>query len=722
MPACVQEDFLPSTDLPRPRRRVAARARRLQAECCRDYIPAAGWFGSDEFTYTIQDPDGLTDTASVFVTVDNIDDSVFAYDDWAYAPMNGAGHLIDVLANDEEADGDTLTISLPSTGQPGYPAHGAIVKVTGSPEQVRYTPAAEYFGYDEFTYTVDDGHDGDTATVSVIVYMLTVNVSPGYCVPGTTRWAVPVGDQYYGTVVTLMVDTLPAGVPLYDMTVAWTGADVDPAYSVYAYHDRTVTGAYNVAVQVTDADDESIDTDAELVVVGIDRIVSDDANLLEAETGNSDNAVTGVSSDPASVTVKALVTPSTPDVSAVYNRLIVWGGTRGSVGITPDRYGLPRDYPAKIPVRARIGASSDELDVWAVRVNVRVGGLSEEQEELDACAVSVHVNSDDNNRSGVPDVNESNDVLGLGVTGEDDLVPVGIGLEPRGVPVGELALVLPAGDHFAACANDNKAGGRLNPSSWSLDAGQPPYGIALEGVSLTNSQSLLLQYSLGTTLLSEDSAKVKCVAHPDTTGGAAGAFFKMYATRPIGGGGGGMGVQSTDAGGQMHSQGFEMITDGDPVGGDVTVAFVVSLPKRSYVMADAASLLYTDDAYPDEVNSINLGVYFTQGCWLKYGPGTPDEWDFFIDDNGKTSIGSPIHEPTYTLRDDPIIVATTQSINTRIFPWNGSFPGTNGPHSVRLHKLWFDDPYLEFDAVPFPINENGYLTVAARASRPSLLT
>jgi len=79
-------------------------------------LPAVGCFGADEFIYTIQDPDGLTDTASVFVTVDNIDDSVLAYDDWACAPMNGTGHLIDVLAKDDDPDGDTLNIMLPGQG------------------------------------------------------------------------------------------------------------------------------------------------------------------------------------------------------------------------------------------------------------------------------------------------------------------------------------------------------------------------------------------------------------------------------------------------------------------------------------------------------------------------------------------------------------------------------------------------------------------------------
>ena len=39
------------------------------------YSPAANFFGSDSFTYTIQDPRGDTDTATVNVTVSPVNDA-----------------------------------------------------------------------------------------------------------------------------------------------------------------------------------------------------------------------------------------------------------------------------------------------------------------------------------------------------------------------------------------------------------------------------------------------------------------------------------------------------------------------------------------------------------------------------------------------------------------------------------------------------------------------
>jgi len=69
---------------------------------------------------------------------------------------------IDVLKNDSDADGDTLTIK--SLTQP---AHG---NVTVKNEKTEYTPDNGYSGEDSFTYTIDDGNGGEsTAKVTVTV-------------------------------------------------------------------------------------------------------------------------------------------------------------------------------------------------------------------------------------------------------------------------------------------------------------------------------------------------------------------------------------------------------------------------------------------------------------------------------------------------------------------------------------------------------------------------
>ncbi len=123
------------------------------------YTPAANFHGTDSFTYTASDGNGGTDTATVTVTISSINDAPVANDDPASVAEDGSV-TVAVLANDTDADNDTLTVTARTQG-----AHGT---VTLNP--VTYTPAANYNGPDTFTYTISDGNGGtDTATVNVTV-------------------------------------------------------------------------------------------------------------------------------------------------------------------------------------------------------------------------------------------------------------------------------------------------------------------------------------------------------------------------------------------------------------------------------------------------------------------------------------------------------------------------------------------------------------------------
>jgi len=125
------------------------------------YTPAVDFFGTDTFTYTAADPTGRTATGTVTVTVTNLAEAPDARDDAASTDEDTAV-TVAALANDVDADGDTLTITAATQG-----AHGGVTFAAGS---LTYTPAANYHGADSFTYTVDDGTGRtDTATVNVTV-------------------------------------------------------------------------------------------------------------------------------------------------------------------------------------------------------------------------------------------------------------------------------------------------------------------------------------------------------------------------------------------------------------------------------------------------------------------------------------------------------------------------------------------------------------------------
>ncbi len=128
------------------------------------YTPNAGFGGSDSFTYSISDGKGGTSSATVTVGVGSnaapvAGDDAYSINEDAVLTVAAPG----VQSNDTDANGDALTVSLVS----GV-SHGSLtLNANGS---FTYTPSANYFGADSFSYAVSDGRGGtDTAVVALTV-------------------------------------------------------------------------------------------------------------------------------------------------------------------------------------------------------------------------------------------------------------------------------------------------------------------------------------------------------------------------------------------------------------------------------------------------------------------------------------------------------------------------------------------------------------------------
>ncbi|MCV6609840.1 MAG: tandem-95 repeat protein, partial [Amphritea sp.] len=122
------------------------------------YVPAADFSGVDSFTYTITDGE-LTDTATVSVTVNAVNDAPVAANDSAVVNEDGSV-AVTVLTNDSDIDS---SISVASVTQ------GTNGTASTNGTTVTYMPTADFSGVDSFTYTITDGELTDTATVSVTV-------------------------------------------------------------------------------------------------------------------------------------------------------------------------------------------------------------------------------------------------------------------------------------------------------------------------------------------------------------------------------------------------------------------------------------------------------------------------------------------------------------------------------------------------------------------------
>ncbi|MEZ6112146.1 MAG: tandem-95 repeat protein [Pirellulaceae bacterium] len=129
------------------------------------YTPAANYNGEEFFTYTVSDGGNTTDTATVIVQVQPVNDPPTAVNDTFTAQQGSTDNFFDVLANDliTPDSGETLRVA-----SLGTPSAGGSVRIGSSGTHVLYTPASGLTGQETFTYTVSDGNGGtSTATVTV---------------------------------------------------------------------------------------------------------------------------------------------------------------------------------------------------------------------------------------------------------------------------------------------------------------------------------------------------------------------------------------------------------------------------------------------------------------------------------------------------------------------------------------------------------------------------
>ena len=124
------------------------------------YTPTANYNGSDSFTFKVNDGTTDSNTATVLITVDPVNDPPVANPQPA------------VTTDEDTAVAITLTGSDPNGDELSYmvvtdPIHGVL---TGIAPNLTYTPEADYNGSDSFTFKVSDGMlESNVATVSITV-------------------------------------------------------------------------------------------------------------------------------------------------------------------------------------------------------------------------------------------------------------------------------------------------------------------------------------------------------------------------------------------------------------------------------------------------------------------------------------------------------------------------------------------------------------------------
>ena len=283
------------------------------------YTPSANFNGTDSFTFSVNDGTVDSNTATVSITVNAVNDAPVASDGniTTAEDMAASGTLV---AND--VDGDALTYAVVM-----QPANGTVVIDNANTGAYTYTPDPNYVGQDPFTFSVNDGTaDSNTATV-------TVNVG------GTND--TPVADD--------ASETTDEDVALTSTLVA-SDADGDPlTYSVVTQPSNGVvtitdatTGAYTYSPDAdfngSDsftfvANDGTIDSNEATVSITVNA-VNDAPVAMDATLTTQENVlVVGmlVASD-----VDGDVVTFAPGVMPANGTLVLTDAATGTFSYTPD--------------------------------------------------------------------------------------------------------------------------------------------------------------------------------------------------------------------------------------------------------------------------------------------------------------------------------------------------------------------------------------------------
>lgn len=227
------------------------------------YTSSVDYYGPDSFTYQVDDGSSQSNTAQVSITVNQVlvpNTAPVAVSD-TFTGSEGTPIILNVLANDYDTDGDSLTITS-VTG----PSHGTASIL--SDQTIEYFPFNGYTGTDSFSYTISDGFPHGTITTeqaSISITIMPINHPPVAQTdfpitnentsvkisvlandydpdPGDTISITGVGTPSHGTVVINSDQTIS-----YTPSQNYYGSD-SFTYTISDNHGATTTGMVNVIV------------------------------------------------------------------------------------------------------------------------------------------------------------------------------------------------------------------------------------------------------------------------------------------------------------------------------------------------------------------------------------------------------------------------------------------------------------------------------------------
>jgi uncharacterized delta-60 repeat protein len=260
------------------------------------YTPNTNFNGSDSFTYTVTDAaSGESDTRSVSITVNPVDDPGTFGGDTSGKGAEDGGAITGTLTFVDTADGDTtpsFTVSTNSTN-----GSASIDNSTGA---WSYSPDANFHGNDNFTVTVTDD-DGNTQTQVINITVTQVD-DAGTFGGNTSGTGTEDSGAITGTLT--FTDTID-GATNPNFTVTGTASDglasIGNTTGAWSYNpDAHFHGNDSFTVSVTDDDGN---TQSQVIAVTVnpatdltaqdDTFTTNEDVMLNANVSSNDTTTSG---------------------------------------------------------------------------------------------------------------------------------------------------------------------------------------------------------------------------------------------------------------------------------------------------------------------------------------------------------------------------------------------------------------------------------------------
>jgi Bacterial Ig domain len=299
-------------------------------QVCITYTPLPNYAGKDTICVKVCDAAGNCTNVVIPITVSPKNDAPIATNDIAVTPQ-GTPVTGNVLTNDTDPEGNTLTASGPITG--GTPTKGTVTILPDG--TFTYTPNPTATGTDTFKYKVcDNGTPSlcDTATVTITI---TTPLTPGTNLPSVAmpdNTSTPKDKPV--TINVLANDADPEGTPLKNPTIATPPtkgtAVVNPDGTITYTPNPGTTGDDTFTYQVCDSGTPSVCTTATVTVS-----VTDPTNVVKNEPPVATDDAKTLNKN-STVTSSVATNDSDPNVGQILTFSNTLNPTNGTLTFNPN--------------------------------------------------------------------------------------------------------------------------------------------------------------------------------------------------------------------------------------------------------------------------------------------------------------------------------------------------------------------------------------------------